>query len=165
MTTNAKDAKPIETLIREARESAARTNPMLRTYAGAAEVLGVCDGNSIGKWERGECLPSNHNMMGMADAYNAPELKLLYCSRCCPIGKHRVDDPYMGSLERQALQLFLSTQDLDKVVHTAMKVSADGKITANEVSELEEVLEGLKQLGRAVDSFQAGVLKAIKEGG
>lgn len=161
ITTKPGTVKPLEVLLREARESASKYNPGLRTYAGAAEELGVADGNSVGKWERGECVPSNHNMLAMAEAYNAPELALLYCSRVCPIGQQRMADPHLGSLEGQALQLYVATRGLEPVIETAIRVAADGKISPEEVTDLEAALQGLNTLARAVESYRAGVQKAL----
>lgn len=165
ITTHQEGEKPFEVLLREAREAAAKFNPLLRTQAGAAEALGVADGNTVSKWERGECVPSNHNIKAMADVYNAPHLLHLCCSRVCPIGRERVSDPRLGELESQALYLRKCSKEWDRVLETILDTATDGKITSDEVPAMEEVLKYLSLHSAAIESFKITVEKALKEGG
>ena len=156
-----KARKPFAAVIREARQTAAKVNPALSTYQGAAEALNVGDSSSIGKWERGENVPSNHNILAMADAYNAPELQLYYCSRVCPIGRMNNADPCVGSLAEVSINLYIAAEQVEKDVKKLLLYAADGVIDESEQQSMSEILDRLTSLENGIKSYKVTLQKVI----
>ena len=77
-----------ESIYFRCRKTAAVHNDKLNSREGAAEMLGLSS-SQLAKYELGvtKTIPPDA-IVGMANLYNAPELKTLYCSNVCPIGKH-----------------------------------------------------------------------------
>ena len=71
----------------ECRKRAAIHNERLNSRAGAAEILGISE-STLAHYELGitKNIPVDVVVM-MAEVYNAPELKCIYCKSECPIGK------------------------------------------------------------------------------
>lgn len=141
------------------RREAAKYNDRLYSREGAAELLGVSV-SSLADYELGitKVIPVDKVVL-MAELYNAPELKIRYCSHDCPIGRNLpMPSASLTSVERTALRLLRSLKDssVDDVKETLIDITADGVISDHEVVELEEVMEYLNELIVA-----AGELKLI----
>lgn len=72
------------------RKEASAYNDKLSSREGAAELLGLSV-SSLADYELGvtKVIPVDKIVL-MADLYNAPELKVWYCSQECPIEDKRV---------------------------------------------------------------------------
>lgn len=141
------------------RREAAKYNDRLYSREGAAELLGVSV-SSLADYELGitKVIPVDKVVL-MAELYNAPELKIWYCSHECPIGRGLpMPSDSLSTVERTTLRLLRSLKDssVDDVRETLIDITADGKISADEKVELVEVMEYLNEL-----IIAAGELKLI----
>lgn len=83
----------------ECRKRAAIHNERLNSRAGAAEILGISE-STLAHYELGitKNIPVDVVVM-MAEVYNAPELKCIYCKSECPIGKELPIATEAGNIE------------------------------------------------------------------
>ena len=87
------------------RKEAAMHNQKLSSREGAAELLGISV-SSLQKYELGvtKTVPVDMVVL-MADLYNAPELRSLYCKGECPIGRAMNIATEIKSVESVAIRL------------------------------------------------------------
>ena len=140
-----------------ARMAAAKYNERLSTQAGAAELLEV-DPATLGRWERGEMVPSNHNVGRMAALYNAPDLKDNYCAHACPLGIGRVKPVNIRPVEQVVLRLSNVSRSLEDDVVRLMEIAEDGVIEEDEKDGFDEIVQKLAQISDAIN-----VLKIVAE--
>ena len=139
---------------REARMKAAAYNENLATQAGAAEALDVSSTETVGRWERGEVVPSNMNVRRMAELYNAPELMHNYCAMQCPLGCGRIA-PYQDEcLERTAIKLFNEAEDASSLAKALLVIASDGRVNEDEAKEFQQVVKRLGNLKTVIEALQ-----------
>ena len=134
------------------RKEAAKYNEKLYSREGAAEMLGVSV-SSLADYELGvtKVIPVDKLVL-MADLYNAPELKVWYCSSECPIGRdYPLPDSEPSSVESVALRLVKELRDknVERIRDTIIDVLSDGKIDDKEAPELEDILSYVDSLIQA----------------
>lgn len=139
----------------ECRKEAATVNDKLKSRAGAAEILGVSE-SSLTHYELGitKSVPVDVVVM-MAELYNAPQLKYLYCKQECPIGKFIPMATQEQPLEIAALHLLdsLDPHKIEEYSRRIIKIAADGSISAEEQKELELIMEALEQASKAISEL------------
>lgn len=142
------------------RKEASAYNDKLSSREGAAELLGLSV-SSLADYELGvtKVIPVDKIVL-MADLYNAPELKVWYCSQECPIGKDCgfLPSDSVSTVERTTMKLLkiLKNDDVDDVKTRLIEIAADGVIANDEKAALAEILQYLDSLIKA-----AGELKLI----
>ena len=139
--------------LRNARIAAAKDNPNLSTLAGAAEALDVSAPETVGRWERDECTPNNHNVKRMAVLYGAPELLPFYCATSCPVGKGRVCQLSVRPVEQVALRLYNSSRDLTDDIASLMRIAEDGMIDDDERPRFDEAVKRISTLKTSIDEL------------
>ena len=99
------------------RKEAAMHNQKLSSREGAAELLGISV-SSLQKYELGvtKTVPVDMVVL-MADLYNAPELRSLYCKGECPIGRAMNIATEIKSVESVAIRLIkkLSMREVEDI--------------------------------------------------
>lgn len=138
------------------RKKAARTNERLSSRENAAEMLGVSV-STLANYELGitKSVPVDMVVL-MADLYNAPELKYMYCMNDCPIGKCH---PYCGkeqSLEGMVVQL-VNRFDDDKIHELKKKlleIAEDGEVTEDETEVFQMVVSEMSKMQEAITSIR-----------
>jgi len=130
--------------------NASKYNERLATQAGAAEALGI-DVATLGRWERGETVPSNHKVRLMASVYNAPILLHNYCAYACPIGCGRMKPLDERPIERTAISMHKYMRTVGSVLDDLLDILADGEIDADEADDFREIVEKFAKIGRRID--------------
>lgn len=148
------DGKSLPEQYREARLKAIPTNEKLGTLDGAAEVLGVAQGNTVGMWERGECTPSNKYVIRMADVYNEPSLKANYCAMQCQIGMGSAKKVCNRSLEQMAIRLFGAAEEIATDVKALLIMAANGAVDDHEVEHFSEIVQKLGGIKNAIHALE-----------
>lgn len=101
----------------ECRKKAAIHNERLNSRAGAAEILGISE-STLAHYELGitKNIPVDVVVM-MAEVYNAPELKCIYCKSECPIGKELPIATEAGNIEGITVRMLAGLEDekIDKI--------------------------------------------------
>ncbi len=152
--------KACENMCFKCRKEAAKYNDRLYSREGAAELLGVSV-SSLAEYETGvtKVIPVDKIVL-MAELYNAPELKVWYCTEECPIGRtcRAIPSPELTSVEQKTLQLLALLQhtDVENVTRQLINIAADGVITDEEQVGLTEIMGYLDVLIKA-----AGELRLI----
>ncbi len=139
---------------REARLNAISSNEKLATHAGAAEVLEVNSPETVGRWERDETIPSNHNVRRMAQVYRAPELITNYCADQCPLGKGRVQRIANKPFEQVAIRVFNASEDIAEDAKTLLMIAADGTVDETEIERFTEIVKKLGGMRNAIHALQ-----------
>lgn len=142
----------------QARMEAAKYNDKLGSREGAAEVTGI-GAEALSNYERGLCkvIPVESAVI-LADTYNAPHLTNWYCTHECPIGREtmRSVDP-TKPLEQSTIQISRLMRKTQETKETLEDIMADGHITAEEWSQLEEVLNYFDDLVATIEEFRTNV--------
>lgn len=134
------------------RLAAAKYNDKLKSREGAAELLGLSPSTLAGyELDLTKTVPVE-NIILMADAYNAPELKNWYCTNACPLGE---DMPRLevAELDRLTIKTLAALRKLDDVKEDLIDIVGDGIVTEDEKPKLHEVLERLKEISIAAQSL------------
>ncbi|MDF2844774.1 MAG: helix-turn-helix protein [Herbinix sp.] len=127
------------------RIQASLNNEKLSSREGAAELLGVSV-SSLAKYEQGvtKYVPVD-KVLSMAELYNAPELKGLYCKECCPLGADK-PEIILEDLDRITLKAMSFFRKIPGVKDTLLDITEDGIISDDERLELDDVLTVLDEL-------------------
>lgn len=151
----------------EARKNAAKYNDRLSSREGAAEMLGVSV-STLADYELGvtKIVPVDKVVL-MADLYNCPELKALYCKNECPIGHDMPVATKAGILESVALKLVkeFEPERLAELQHRTVEIALDGKVDEDEKAELAAILSELDSIALVLSELRLLGEKALKERG
>jgi len=144
-----------------ARLQAAEYNEKFFSKDYAAELLFISSGQ-LQDYELGitKCIPPD-NILRMADIYNAPELKNLYCREMCPLG---ADFPKLElkDLDRITIRVISSFRKISKTKDMLLDITEDGIISDNEKSKLAEILSNLDELVAVSQNLKVWVEKNIE---
>ena len=138
----------------QARMNASQYNDKLASREGTAELLGMSV-SAISDAELGisKVMPVDKAVL-MADVYNAPQLLNYYCKHECPIGKGRPLADELDTIERATIGLLLA-MDTDTMADTKvrlMEIAEDGKVSGDELGELEKVMAYLNKLAERISA-------------
>ena len=148
--------KDNENVYFRARKEAAKYNERLYSREGAAELLGVSS-STLADYELGntKVVPVDKVVL-MADLYNCPELKTMYCKQECPIGRLMPVATQLSSLESVTIR-FLKAFDRKKLesIRTSMiEIAADGRVDADERVELQMILKMMDDLALVLSEIK-----------
>lgn len=142
----------------QARLKAAEYNERFYSKEYAAELLHISAGQ-LQDYELGitKCIPPD-NILRMADIYNAPELKNLYCREMCPLGG---DTPKLelADLDRITIKAMASLRKMAETKEVLLDITEDGAITEDEKPELEKILKNLDEVTSITQSLKVWVEK------
>lgn len=137
------------------RKEAATHNQKLSSREGAAELLGISV-SSLSKYELGvtKTVPVDIVVL-MADLYNAPELRSMYCKNECPIGKAMNIATEIKSVESVAIRLIkkLSMREVEEIKGKLLDVADDGKISEENKDDLQDVMVRLSSLQQSISEL------------
>ena len=140
----------------QARLKAATWNEKLASRAGAAEAIGMSE-DAIRNTELGleKCMPVEKAVL-LADLYNAPELKNLFCREYCPIGSELPLSERINSIERIVVKLLLNfePEKTEKMRKVLLEIASDGNITQDEVVKLDSVIAYFNRISKTVSELK-----------
>ena len=140
----------------QARKKAATYNERLWSREGAAELLGISV-STLADYELGntKVVPVDKVVL-MADLYNAPELITGYCMRECPVHGFLPLATEEKSLEGIALRLLqnFNEDSLKNMRDSLIEITADGKITKDELPALEKIVGQLEKMAEVIKTNQ-----------
>lgn len=157
--------KDNENVYFRARKEAAKYNERLSSREGAAELLGV-SASTLADYELGntKVVPVDKVVL-MADLYNCPELKAMYCKHECPIGRLMPIATQLRSLESVTIR-FLKEFDgkkLEDMRGGLIAIAADGQVDASEKAELQAILKMMDDLSLILSEMKLIGEKAMRE--
>ena len=157
--------KDNENVYFRARKAAANNNERLFSREGAAELLGISV-STLADYELGntKVVPVDKVVL-MADLYNCPELKAMYCKHECPIGRRMAIATQTGSLESVTIRFLreFDNKKLEDMRSSLIEIAADGRVDENEKSELQMVLGMMDSLSLVLSEMKLIGEKALGE--
>ena len=150
----------------QCRIAASKTNANLRSRESAAEYFGVSV-SSMANYERGITTPPLDLIVMMSEAYNAPQLKNLYCMNQCPLGKERPISAEIKTLEAVTVGIVakLEKGKIEEAVRELLEIAEDGKISPDEEEDFIAISQQLEKLEISISELLLLREKLIKKGG
>ena len=151
--------KAADNMFCKARYEAARFNERLSSREGASEELGI-DRTRLARIELGVLTPYPEEVVLMAAAYRAPELRLQYCKTLCPLGKNfpLIQD---ATLDRISLEALSSFRKISRAKDLLLDITEDGIIDESEVDDLKSIVRTLEEGGRVTEQLKCWIEKNI----
>ena len=150
----------------QCRILAAKKNAHLKSRESAAEYFGISV-SSLANYERGITVPPLDLIMMMADAYEAPQLKNLYCLEQCPLGKGQPVSAEIKTLEAVTVGIIakLDEKDIEKMRRELLDIAEDGRISPDEEEDFTAVSNELDRLAVSISELRLIKEKLLKKGG
>ena len=140
----------------QARIEASKANEKLRSRFGAADEAGMSE-DAIKNTELGleKQMPVDKAVI-LADLYGAPYLLNHYCLHECPIGRNRPISDEILSIEQVSVRLLkrLRISDIDELKEKLIDIADDGKITEEEVQDLQEIQKHLDGVYKSISQLR-----------
>ena len=128
-----------------------KTREALRlTRETAGELLETIPPERIEKIENERSLPYPDEVLAMAEKYRQPNLCNYYCANQCPIGQQYVPEIQIKDLSQIVLEMLASLNSVSKQKDRLIEITADGKISGDELEDFIFIQEELEQMGLRV---------------
>lgn len=124
------------------------------TRETAAELLKSITPERIEKIENERSLPHPDEVLIMAEKYKQPSLCNHYCATQCPIGQQYVPEIKIKDLSQIVLEMLASLNSMSKQKDRLIEITADGKITGDELEDFIYIQEELERISIAVETLQ-----------
>lgn len=149
----------------QCRILAAKTNENLKSRESAAEYFGVSV-SSMANYERGITIPPLDLVLMMAEEYNAPQLRNLYCMNQCPLGKGQPISAELKTLEAVTVGIVakLDQNDVDDMKKQLLDIAEDGKVSPDEEVDFKEISLALDKLAVAISELRLVKEKLLRKG-
>ncbi len=145
----------------QARLKAAEYNEKFFSKEYAAEQLHI-SASQLQDYELGitKCIPPE-NILRMADLYNAPELRNLYCREMCPLGG---DVPVLEleDLDRITVKAMASLRKVAQTKELLLDITEDGVISNEEKPSLVKILKTLDEISAVAQSLKVWTEKNLR---
>lgn len=120
----------------------------------ASELLGWISPERIEKIENEKSLPHPDEVLKMAEVYKNPKLCNYYCANLCPIGQEYVPEVKIKDLSQIVLEMLASLNSAQKKQERLIEITADGKITDDEIEDFVKIQEELERISITVETLQ-----------
>ena len=120
--------------------------------------------NKIEKIENDRATITPGEVLAMSEGYKAPQLCNYYCANECPIGTKYVPDIKIKDLSIIVLEMLASLNSMKQQQDRLIEISADGKITEDELQDFVEINKQLKRISIAAESLYLWSEKMIADG-
>lgn len=146
----------------KARCDASAHNEQLSSREGAADIISI-DRGRLYRIERGTANPYPEEVLLMADLYNAPELRNLYCREICPLGG---DVPVLEleDLDHLTIKAMASLRKVAETKELLLDITEDGVISEDEKPSLERVIKTLDEISAIAQSLKVWTEKNLQGG-
>lgn len=148
--------KTNENIYFKCRKEAALYDERLRSRESAADLLGVSP-SSLADYELGntKVVPVDKVNL-MADLYNAPQLRTMYCKHDCPLGDCLTVATDIKSIESIVLKLLNGLEEgkLKEVKRQLISIAASGGISEENVHSIDDILSYLDKFVESVSELK-----------
>ena len=132
-----------------------RTRESLQlTREAASELLESITPERIEKIENERSLPHPDEVLVMAEKYKQPSLCNFYCANQCPIGQQYVPEVTIKDLSQIVLEMLASLNSMSRQKERLIEITADGKITGDELEDFIYIQDELERISIAVETLQ-----------
>lgn len=156
-----KATKAKDNVFYQARMEAASFNDLFNSRDGAAAKLGI-DRTRLSRIELDLLPPYPEEVALLADGYNAPELEPYFCAKVCPLQRGQAPTMKTLSLDRIGINAMAALKNADAVQQKLLDVIQDGKITPDELPQIEEIMAFLKGASQAYEMMKVWLEKYLK---
>ena len=120
----------------------------------ASELLESIPPERIEKIENERSLPHPDEVLVMSDKYKQPNLCNYYCANQCPIGQEYVPEIKVKDLSQIVLEMLSSLNSVGKQKDRLIEITADGKISGDELEDFICIQEELERISITVETLQ-----------
>ena len=120
----------------------------------ASELLESIPPERIEKIENERSLPHPDEVLIMSDKYMQPALCNYYCANQCPIGREYVPEIKVKDLSQIVLEMLASLNSVSKHKDRLIEITADGKISGDELEDFIFIQEELERISITVETLQ-----------
>ena len=120
----------------------------------AGELLESIPPERIEKIENERSLPHPDEVLIMSDKYKQPSLCNYYCANQCPIGQEYVPEIKVKDLAQIVLEMLASLNSVGKQKDRLIEITADGKISGDELEDFIFIQEELERISITVETLQ-----------
>ena len=120
----------------------------------ASELLESIPPERIEKIENERSLPHPDEVLVMSDKYMQPSLCNYYCANQCPIGQQYVPEIKVKDLSQIVLEMLASLNSVSKQKDRLIEITADGKISGDELEDFIFIQEELERISITVETLQ-----------
>ena len=120
----------------------------------ASELLESIPPERIEKIENERSLPHPDEVLVMSDKYKQPGLCNYYCANQCPIGQEYVPEVKVKDLSQIVLEMLASLNSMNKRKDRLIEITADGKISGDELEDFIFIQEELERISITVETLQ-----------
>lgn len=134
------------------------------TREEAADLLEIITADRIEKIENERIEPQPYDVLVMSQGYKKPSLCNYYCSHECPIGKQYVPEVQVKELSAIVLEMLASLNAANKQKDRLIEITADGKISGDEIDDFIYIQEELERISITVETLQLWAEKMLANG-
>ena len=134
------------------------------TREEASELLQSVSPDRLEKIENERMDPQPYDILAMAQGYKRPSLCNYYCSNECPIGKQYVPEVQVKELSSIVLEMLASLNSVNKQKDRLIEITADGKISGDEIDDFIYIQEELERISITVETLQLWAEKMLANG-
>lgn len=120
----------------------------------ASELLESIPPERIEKIENERSLPHPDEVLVMSDKYKQTSLCNYYCANQCPIGQEYVPEIKVKDLSQIVLEMLASLNAMGKQKDRLIEITADGKISGDELEDFIFIQEELERISITVETLQ-----------
>ncbi len=153
-----KSTKENKNIYFESREEAGLTR------AQASEAIGFISDSRLEKIESEKTTIQPEDVVAMAKAYKKPELCNYYCTHECAIGRDSVPEVKMSSLSEIVLAMLASLNSLEIQKNRLIEITADGKVSDDELPDFVKIKKQLDQIDVTVESLKLWMENMVADG-
>lgn len=124
------------------------------TRESASELLETISPERIEKIENERSMPNPDEILIMAQKYQKPNLCNFYCAKQCPIGQQYVPEIRIKDLSQIVLEMLASLNAMNKKKDRLIEITADGKISNDELADFIYIQEELERISITVETLQ-----------
>ena len=131
------------------------------TRETASELLESIPPERIEKIENERSFPHPDEVRTMAEKYKKPDLCNYYCANQCPIGQEYVPEIKIKDLSQIVLEMLASLNAMNKRKDRLIEITADGKISDDELEDFLYIQEELERISITVETLQLWAEKML----
>ena len=120
----------------------------------ASELLESIPPERIEKIENERSLPHPDEFLLVSDKYLQLTLCNYYCANQCPIGQEYVPEIKVKALSQIVLEMLASLNSVGKQKDRLIEITADGKISGDELEDFIFIQEELERISITVETLQ-----------
>ena len=134
------------------------------TRETASELLESIPPERIEKIENERSFPHPDEVLTMAEKYKKTDLCNYYCANQCPIGQEYVPEVKIKDLSQIVLEMLASLNAMNKRKDRLIEITADGKISDDELEDFLYIQEELERISITVETLQLWAEKMLATG-